>query len=204
MRVSRRFFDSPLLIFLDLTIPDSQYNLFHMIKSIGMKTSKVILIVAVALMIFAGCSKDDSDVRTPDDILGVWSPRENVYLEFSRNNVIHNLQIMEQDGETIGRWNEEVYFYEPGYKLVIYLTYENKANVYEIVEMTDRELTWCWVDDIKASVIESEGVGKVIGELINKAQEGFKLDPELYETLERVPDDKFYELLESLDLMYPW
>lgn len=169
-----------------------------------MKANKVIMILAMIIVMLGGCSKDDLDVRTPADILGVWSPEENVYLEFSADNVIHNLQIYEQDGETIGRWNEEVYFYEPGYNLLIYLTYENKAKVYEIVEMTDKSLTWCWVDDVKASKVEEEGIGQVIGELINKAQEGFKLDPELYETMQRVPEDKFYELLESLDLMYPW
>ena len=165
----------------------------------------ILIAAVISLSICLGsCSRDDDDVRTPANILGVWSPDDSLYLEFSEDHLLHNLQIEYQDGESIGLWNKEVYFYEPGYNLVIYITYTQKANVYQIIEMNDKEMTWCWVDKISSSKIESEGIGQVIGDLINKAQEGFDINPELYETFKRVPENQFYDLLESLDIMYPW
>ena len=170
-------------------------------RLIFMTLKSIILIFLTAGL--CGCSHSD-DVRTPANILGVWSPGNNVYLEFTDNYVIHNLEVTQQDGETIGIWNQEVYFYEPGYNLVVYVTYQQTAAVYQIVKLSDKELTWCWVEDIKASTIESEGIGNVMGQLINKAQEGFDLNPELYETFKKVPENQFLDLLESLDIMYPW
>lgn len=154
------------------------------------------------LLVMAGCKKDD-DVREPADILGVWSPGDNYYLEFtSENNSVYNLEIEYQDGESIGKWTRDVYYYEPGYNLVVYLSSSHTAAVYQIVEFTGNKFTWCWVEDIDADTTES--IGKIIGEIINQAQEGFKLDPALYQTFQKIPKDKFYELLESLDIEYPW
>lgn len=148
------------------------------------------------------CSKDNEDLRTTENILGVWSPNENLYMEFGDNHTIHNLRIFYQDNERIGEWNDEVYYYEPGYNLVIYLTYDHKAYVYQIISLTDESLTWCWVKEI--SVGNANQMGLIIGEIIKEAQEGFKLDPGLYETFRRVPEDEFLNILENLNIMYPW
>lgn len=163
------------------------------------------LISIIILSILLGCSKDNNeDIRTPDDIIGVWSPSSDIYLEFCEDNTIRNLQIVEQDSESIGEWNDEVYFYEPGYDLLIYLTYNNKAIVYKIISLTDQNMTICWVEDIKQSMVDELGIGNVIGQIINQAQEGFKIDPELYQSFHRIPKNQFLEMLEELDIMYPW
>lgn len=167
-----------------------------------MKVKGIILWISLFFVaFFSGCSGDD-EVRKPDDILGVWSPSENVYLEFSTDNIIHHLDIEMQDGETIGLWTEEVYYYEPGYNLVIYLTSGHEAVVYEIVTMNSSKLVWCPVDEIEAT--SADEVGQIIGDIIKKAQEGYNLDPELFQSFNRVSEDKFYAIIESLDITYPW
>lgn len=158
----------------------------------------------MAVLLLFSCSKDDETVRLPENILGVWAPSDSVYLEFGEKQVVHRLDIFHQDGESIGRWELEVYYYEPGYNLVIYMDYTNVATVYEIVTLSDKELTWCPVKTITQQQIEQTGIGKLIGEVINEAQTGFTLNPELYQTLSKVSEDKFFSLLESLDIMYPW
>lgn len=153
-------------------------------------------------LLLISCSNDNDDVRLPEDILGVWSPSSDVYLEFLEKNEIRHLQVEYQDGESIGLWTKDVYYYEPGYNLVIYLSGEREADVYQIVEMTHTHMTWCWVDAVTAS--NTEDIGKVIGDIIKKAQEGYKLDPALYQSFLRLTQDQFFDVLEKLDLNYPW
>ena len=147
------------------------------------------------------CSSDD-EVRQPSDILGVWSPSDNLYLEFCDQNIIHKLDIEYQNNESIGEWTKDVYYYEPGYNLVIYLTGEPYANVYEIVELNEKKMTWCKVDEVM--VENSENIAHIIGEIINKAQEGYRLNPELYQSFRYIPQDQFFDILENLDIYYPW
>lgn len=157
--------------------------------------------LSVFTILVAGCTKDD-EVRFPEDIIGVWTPGENLYLEFAENNSVYHLDIESQDGESIGKWTRDVYYYEPGYQLVVYLSSDHDASVYQIVEMTQGKMTWCWVENIDTEGEES--IGQIIGHIINQAQEGFKLDPALNQTFTRISKDKFYEILEGLDITYPW
>ena len=138
----------------------------------------------------------------PYDILGVWCTPDSIYLEFQNDNIVHRLEIEEQDGESIGIWEEDVFYYEPGYNLVIYLTPAYHARVYQVVELTSTQMTWCWVYDI--DVTGAESISKLLGDIINKAQEGFRLDPALYQYFSYVPEDTFLSILEELDIMYPW
>lgn len=140
----------------------------------------------------------------PDDINGIWCLNETSYYNFTDDNRVENLKIEYQDGQSIGKWGyDEVFFYEPGYKLVVYLTSDHEADVYEVIELTSSRLVWCWVDEIHAPNMDS--IGQVIGDIINKAQEGFHLDPELYQTFTKISEDKFLKVLESLDVIYnPW
>ena len=166
---------------------------------------KIILSVVLGLISFSlatSCSHSDDDVRIPDDILGVWTPSDNLYLEFAEQNIIRKLTIEFQDDESIGIWAKDVYYYEPGYNLVIYLTPAYHARVYQVVELTFTQMTWCWVYDI--DVTGAESISKLLGDIINKAQEGFRLDPALYQYFSYVPEDTFLSILEELDIMYPW
>lgn len=161
-------------------------------------------LIAVVFCFFASCGRDDVEMRTPEDIVGVWSPSSTEYLEFSADNTIHNLQIEYQDGESIGLWNSEVYFYEPGYQLVVYIDHKMNASIYKIVNMSKNAMTWCWVKDIRAEYESGVSIGEILGSIIKEAQEGFKLNPELYQYFVRVPVNDFYSMLERLDIMYPW
>ena len=137
------------------------------------------------------CSKDE-DMRMPENIIGIWSPSDSRYLEFGNDYTVHNLEIEYQDGESIGIWNNDAYLYEPGYHIVIYMS-GTKADVYQIIELNETYMTWCWVEDIEAESAES--IGAIIGQIINQAQAGFKLDPDLYQSFTRIPKDKFLDIL---------
>ena len=169
-----------------------------------MKKLSLAFLIPSLIFILNSCSNHEEPMRVPEDIMGVWQMSSDSYLEFADNNEVHKLVIRTQDDETIGQWWKDVYFYEPGYNLVIYLNAENEAKVYQIVSFSEKSFTWCWVDDIHQETVDKEGIGNVIGQIINKAQDGYKLNPELYETLQKIPFDQFLNLLESLDIMYPW
>lgn len=165
---------------------------------------------AIAMIaLFAGfsnsCSNDDM-MRTPDDIMGIWmsEDQENVYLEFSDNNEVHYLKLDYDDNETIGLWELDVYIYEPGYNLVIYINHNNEAMVYKIISLDSRYLTWCKVKDIDPETVSRENIGQLIGQILNEAQEGFTTYPELYQTFKRIPENEYLEMLERLDIFYPW
>ncbi|MCH5240093.1 MAG: hypothetical protein J1F38_07710 [Muribaculaceae bacterium] len=161
-------------------------------------------LIFISSLLFISCNKED-EIRMPEDILGVWSPDETTYLEFSTNNSVYNLKIEYQDGESIGLWDRDVYYYEPGYNLVIYMTAGHSLNVYEIVEMTSESLTWCWVEKVDIESAEStQDITQLIGKIINEAQAGFNLNPEYFESFKKIPKDKFLLMLESLDIEYPW
>ena len=161
------------------------------------------LLLFATISVFASCSKEE-EVRMPDNILGVWQLTPDYYFQFHDDNVSKEFQIDHQDWESIGKWSwDNVFYYEPGYNIVIYITSEHQANVYQVTELTQDKLTWCWVDEINAQ--ETNNAGSIIGEIINKAQEGFELNPELYETFTRIPEDEFLEILDHLDyILNPW
>lgn len=165
-----------------------------------------ILSIAFPLILALTCGlqscSDKDDVRLPSDILGVWAPSDNLYLEFCDQNVIHKLDIEFQDNETIGIWTKDVYYYEPGYNLVIYLSGRNNADVFQIVKLSDKEMTWCPVDELKVET--TENVGQLIGQIIKKAQEGYKLNPELYQYFRKISENQFLDILEELNIQYPW
>lgn len=166
------------------------------------KLLHILAIVAFSAVSLSSCSKDE-EVRMPDKILGIWSPDNTSYLEFNSDNVVRNLEIVYQDGETIGNWDTEVYYYEPGYNLVVYITANQEGMVYQIVDLTQKKMTWCPVDKIDV-VDRHESIGKIVGDIIKRAQEGYKLNPELYESFNKISENEFLDVLETLDLIYPW
>lgn len=162
----------------------------------------LICILALSWIISSCSNYDEEPLRTPKDIEGIWSPDDTQYFEFGSNNNVRYLSIVYQDGETIGDWVENAYFYEPGYNFVIYMNADHNAMVYQIIELTDKNLTWCWVKELE--IENRDDISKAIGEVIKEAQEGFNLNPELYESFEKISEDEFLSVLEKLDLMYPW
>ncbi|MCH5233240.1 MAG: hypothetical protein J1E78_06325 [Muribaculaceae bacterium] len=169
-----------------------------------LKNGLIFLSLAVSFIFITSCSNNDEDVRMPDNILGVWSPSDDVYLEFRENNTIRHLNIEMEDGETIGIISDDVFFFEPGYNLVVYISAQQTANVYKIITLTDSKLTWCWVDDITDEYEGDQNIGSIIGKIIQKAQEGYHLDPGRYEYFNKVPEVKFLEILENLDILDIW
>lgn len=173
----------------------------------ALKKSLPILSFAFCLLVAAfcgACSHDQEPMRQPSDIVGVWTPGDSLYLDMLSDNSVRALYVEEQDGLSIGTWHQEVYFYEPGYNLLIYIDYKQKCDVYQIIELTDKEMTMCWVENIKAETVEKEGIGKIVGHILNEAQEGFKLDPAYYQTLHRISEDQFLEIVENISILDPW
>ena len=157
--------------------------------------------IVFILGIMQSCSHDE-EVRMPGNIVGIWSPDKNNYLTFKEDYTVFNLEIISQDDETIGLTTEDAYLYEPGYNLVIYLS-GTQADVYQILNLSNSEFTWCWVDEVTAEDAENyDKIGKLIGDIIKKAQEGFTLNPELYETFHSVSEQQYLQVLESLN--YIW
>ena len=167
------------------------------------KKIEALSFVLILLTACFSCSKDE-EVRQPADILGDWAIDSRSYLQFNDDNTARTLTIEYQDGESIGKWSyTDVYFYEPGYNMVVYLTSDHEAIVYAVVELSTAQLIWCPVDEIDTEGEES--ISKIIGNIINKAQEGYELNPELYETFRRVPENQFLTILEGLDeILQPW
>lgn len=167
---------------------------------------KIVLNWIAALIVLtsvSSCSHDE-DVRMPNDLVGVWSPYMTRYMEFKENYYVYNLEILHQDGMSIGRDVIDAYIYEPGYHLVIYLR-ANKVDVYQIVNLTSVEMTWCWVKQIVMEENSNKNeIGHLIGDIIKEAQEGFNLNPEHYETFRKIPQDEFFSILEDLNIFYPW
>lgn len=152
------------------------------------------------LTAFSSCSKDDDSVRVPEDIIGIWKLSDTDYYRFNQDYTVRRLQIEYQDGESIGIWTTDSYLYEPGYQIVIYLS-GNKADVYQIVDLTSNGFTWCWVEEVNAeNAGNSESIGKIIGEIIKQAQEGFNLDPELFESFRKISEEEYLDIIAGLDL----
>ena len=140
----------------------------------------------------------------PADILGIWSENLDTYIKFNADYTAKPFDIYEVDGEKIGKWGyNDVYFYEPGYNMVVYRSSEPEAYVYAVVELTGTKLVWCWVETIQLE--EQESIGEIVGDIINKAQEGYDLNPELYQTFTKVSDQQFELIQGSLDkILQPW
>ena len=154
----------------------------------------------------SSCRSDDPIVRTEYDIMGVWTNGEGRYMRLGDDTRAYNLYVTEQDGETIGWWEQDGYFYEPGYNILLYIDNRSILDVFQIVTLTESEMTICWVKEITVSDIMTgdKEVGQLIGEIIKEAQEGFQLDPALYQYFYRISEEEFLKIVDSLDLYYPW
>lgn len=163
----------------------------------------VVLLITVAV---TGCrhEEDEPDYRSHEDLYGVWTDNNGRYILFDDGNRAYNLYVTEQDGETIGTWEQDGYFYEPGYNLVIYIDYRSEPEIFQVVELTQNKLIWCWVDNLMDGYQSGMSIGEIIGKIIKDAHDGYDLDPKLYQYFDRVPDDEFYEMIERLDIMLPW
>ena len=167
--------------------------------------SRIAFVATVfGLTFFPSCSKHDEEVRTPADIIGIWSPSDSYYIEFNDDNTTRVLEISVEDDEKIGTWSDNVYFYEPGYNLVIYLDFPRDIEVYQILSLTQSKMEWCWVKSLKDEYSENDSLGSIVGDIIKEAQEGFTLNPELYQTFVRISEDEFLDILENINIMEPW
>ena len=167
-------------------------------------TSLLLLFLSVAFSgLFISCDSEDEPIRSENDILGVWTQGDDRYISFEEGNRAPNLYVKEQEGMTIGVWEQDGYFYEPGYQLLIYIDKSSNPGVYKVVELTETRLVTCWVENLMDKYNDGESIGQIIGDIINNAQQGYELDPANYAYYEKVPENEFYELLESI-LVMPW
>lgn len=141
-------------------------------------------------------------MRTPEDIIGIWVLDDNEYFQYNENYTVTNIQIEYLDGERVGLWRDDAYFYEPGYQILIYLN-GIKAVVYKIVEQNATSFTWCWVKEIdEEEATSADDIGKLMGDIIKEAQEGFHLDPTKYVTFKKISQQQFDQILEDLPIIF--
>lgn len=168
-----------------------------------MKKLYFLIITGLFLLLQTSCHSNE-EVRNQENIIGVWSDNATHYFEFLDDQTVRNLQIEFQDGESIGHWITDVYYYDPGYNIVIYLN-GIQADVFQVVTLTSTRMTWCWVDQVTAEDASgTESIGKLIGDIIKQAQEGFHLNPELYENFVKISEEDFLNIIDNLDFNYPW
>ena len=164
----------------------------------------VMIISIVIACCVASCSDDEPHVRSENDILGYWTDSVGHYMCLDTGTRAYTLIVTEQEGMSIGRWEQDAYLYEPGYNFVIYIDKTFHPQIYQVIELTESKLVWCWVEDILDHYYAGESIGEILGGIIKDAQEGFKTDPADYQYFDRVSNDDFYEMLDTLDLMTPW
>lgn len=163
------------------------------------------VILTVLLGLMPGCSSDDEPTfRNEGDILGVWTDGEGRYINFDSENRAFNLYVRTQDGMEIGLWEQDGYFYEPGYNLLIYMDQNSHPQIYQVLELTEDELVWCWVEDLRDNYNGTDSIGEIIGQIIQNAHDGYPIDPEKTEFFSRVPEDRFLDIIDSLNLALPW
>ena len=164
------------------------------------------LIFLTMAFFMAACSHEDLEVRHQDEIMGVWTDGDGSYMEFMADNTLINLKVSYQDNESIGDWTRDVYFYEPGYEIVIYLFAEVEGYIYKIINLDEKELVWCRVKELNLREDYENGMamGEIIGNIINEAHEGFETNPADYVSFTKVPVDEFYDMIQNIDIMEPW
>lgn len=163
----------------------------------------LILMTAGFSLLTACHAKEEPPFRSGDDILGIWTDGEGRYIWFHKENRAFNLYVTEQDGTTIGRWQTDIYFYEPGYNLLIY-NETGRPQVYQVLELDKERLWWCWADDLMDHYMDGESLGQIIGQVLQNAQQGYEIDPSQSEYFTSMSEDDFLDYIETIGLMLPW
>ena len=175
-------------------------------KTVSIHYSKLILISITLLLSLCSvsCINEDSPIRSYEDIYGIWTQGDGHYIWYQDGNRAPNLYIEDQNGETIGIWEEDGYFYEPGYDLMIYIDKTSNPQVYKIIELNDNLLILCWVDSLLDHYEGGESISQIIGSVINKAQEGYDVNPDNYQYYTNVPEDEFLKIIDNINVIEPW
>ena len=168
---------------------------------------KFLLIIALLplLSFFQSCSdSDDEPMRFETDILGVWTDSADHYIMVRPDYRAYELTVGEKEGYPIGFWNLDGFFYEPGYELVVIIRNDSQADVYKVVSLTNDQLVICWVESVIDKHNAGMSAGEIIADILKNAQEGYKLNPTLFEYYKRISTDRFFEILDELQLIFPW
>lgn len=147
---------------------------------------------------FSGCEKNEEPIRSPEDILGIWAGTDSNYFQFNDDHTVRMLEVSQVDSDLIGTWYDNVYFYEPGYNILLYLDFPNDLEVYQILYLDSNEMQWCWVKSLRDTYSKDDEIGTIIGDIIKEAQEGFPLNPELYQTFHKISEDQFLDIVDKL------
>ena len=163
------------------------------------------LFVAILMPMAVSCNDDPEPTsRTPEDILGIWTDNEGRYMVLDSIYEAFNLYVTEENGEISARWMQDAYIYEPGYNLVVYNDVRLHPEVYQVIELTEESLVWCWVEDLRENLDSGASIGEILGQVIQEAQDGFQVDPDKYQYFTRVSQNDFDRLLEELGIFTPY
>lgn len=155
----------------------------------------------------SSCSDGDPDVRTENDLVGVWTDTPGHYIFIQNDTRIFSLYVetYEEDGETeeMGVLEQDGYIYEPAYNFIVYMNRESQPNIYQLMSLTDDRMIWCWVDNLRDKKYENLSKTEILGAVLKEADKGFHTDPKDYITFSRVSDAEFQSILDKYEVEIP-
>ena len=155
------------------------------------------LLAVVVSMAFAGCSNDDEPAtRSEKDVYGAWIDNDGVYYYFRYPNLSYKL-VPAQFEDEYAELYYDFYFYEPGYRFLLYVNADAQPDIYEVTSLTDKDMTWVWADNLRDDKYDGMSGSEILGQVIKEAQEGFKLDYSRTSTFTKISTDDFKKILED-------
>lgn len=160
------------------------------------------LIVTVVMVMAAGCGSDDEPAaRAESDVYGAWVDGDGDYFYFKYPNICYRLVPAASEDTYAALYNDS-YFYEPGYRFLLYIDTDAQPNIYEVTSLTDREMTWVWADNLRDDKYDGMSGSEILGQVIKEAQDGFKLDYSRTTQFTKISTDDFKKILEDAGYSY--
>lgn len=151
----------------------------------------------------SSCSDEEPPVKSANDILGVWTDGNGYYMNLREDTRAYTLSVSGKGEEASATFDLSVYFYEPGYDILLWIDGEAQPNVYQVVSLTDDKLVWCWVDNLRDDKYDGLSKSELIGQIIQQAHDGYPLDPARYQTFTRTSTEIYLHLLERFGFEEP-
>ncbi|MBD5356246.1 MAG: hypothetical protein HDR88_04475 [Bacteroides sp.] len=162
-------------------------------------------LAAISLLSLASCTSDEPAPRSENDICGAWVSNEGNYMYFKLPNICYKLI---PESEEMAQLAYDAYYYEPGYNILMYMSEDSHADIYQVTELNQNEMKWVWADNIidgdNLLNEKYKGMSKseILGSIIKQAQEGFDLDYSRTTVFNRISMEEFEEVL--IDYGYEW
>lgn len=162
---------------------------------------KWLTLLLACVFCFASCSnEDESEIRTEEDILGLWQDKEGHILDLADPDHIYEYTLREFDGEKYWYKKRVMYLYEPVSLLLMKEDTEGNIQVYQLISYSDTELVWCWVGAPEVDNLEGDNKYELFKVFFDK---GYEVDPSRYETFHKITRAQLDKQLEGAELLEP-